>query len=35
AIKGSAKNPHKIDVNRCIKCGSCLEKCRFGAIRRS
>ena len=34
AIKGSTKNPHKIDTQQCIKCGSCLEKCRFGAIQR-
>ena len=32
AIKGSVKNPHKIDTSKCIKCGSCYEKCRFGAV---
>ncbi|MDD3337094.1 MAG: NADH-quinone oxidoreductase subunit NuoF [Eubacteriales bacterium] len=32
AISGSVKEMHKIDVLKCIKCGSCMEKCRFGAI---
>ena len=32
AISGTVKNPHSIDVNACIKCGACMEKCRFGAI---
>ena len=29
---GSVKNPHVIDLNKCIKCGACMEKCKFGAI---
>ena len=32
AISGTVKNPHVIDVSACIKCGACMEKCRFGAI---
>ena len=32
AISGAVKQPHSIDVNACIKCGACMEKCRFGAI---
>ena len=32
AISGTVKQPHSIDVNACIKCGACIEKCRFGAI---
>ncbi len=32
AISGTVKNPHKIDRNKCLKCGACMEKCRFGAI---
>ncbi len=32
AISGTVKELHNIDLNKCIKCGSCIEKCRFGAI---
>ena len=32
AISGTVKNPHSIDTSACIKCGACMEKCRFGAI---
>ncbi|MEG0116207.1 MAG: 4Fe-4S binding protein, partial [Hydrogenoanaerobacterium sp.] len=32
AITGELKNPHSINTAKCIKCGSCMEKCRFGAI---
>ena len=32
AISGSVKQPHVIDTSKCIKCGACMEKCRFGAI---
>ena len=34
AITGTVKQPHVIDVKKCLKCGSCMEKCRFGAISR-
>ena len=32
AITGKVKEIHHIDRAKCIKCGSCMEKCRFGAI---
>ncbi|MBE5801204.1 MAG: NADH-quinone oxidoreductase subunit NuoF [Clostridiales bacterium] len=32
AISGNVKEMHTIDTAKCIKCGSCMEKCRFGAI---
>ncbi len=32
AISGTAKSPHVIDNSKCIKCGTCMEYCRFGAI---
>ena len=32
AIIGKVKEPHMIDSTKCLKCGACLEKCRFGAI---
>ena len=32
AIHGTVKNPHEIDQNVCIKCGTCYEKCKFNAI---
>lgn len=32
AIIGSVKNPHTINQSKCIKCGACMEKCKFGAI---
>ncbi len=32
AISGSVKEPHVIDNTKCIKCGACMEKCRFQAI---
>ncbi|MBS1331693.1 MAG: NADH-quinone oxidoreductase subunit NuoF [Christensenellaceae bacterium] len=32
AITGKVKEMHHIDRAKCIKCGSCIEKCRFGAI---
>ena len=32
AITGKVKEMHHIDRAKCIKCGSCMEKCRFGAI---
>ena len=35
AISGERKEVHVIDQSLCIKCGACLEKCRFDAVRRS
>ncbi len=32
AISGTVKNPHVIDTAKCIKCGACMEKCKFDAI---
>lgn len=32
AISGSVKNPHIIDMDKCIKCGNCKSVCRFGAV---
>jgi len=32
AITGTVKNPHVINTEKCIKCGACMEKCKFGAI---
>ncbi|MDT3700611.1 MAG: NADH-quinone oxidoreductase subunit NuoF [Thermincola sp.] len=32
AITGEKKEPHVIDTAKCIKCGSCIEKCKFNAI---
>ncbi len=32
AISGTVKNPHVIDTSKCIKCGACMEKCKFAAI---
>jgi len=33
AASGEKKQPHHIDRAACITCGSCLDTCRFGAIR--
>ena len=32
AISGAVKQPHVIDKDKCIKCGVCLETCKFGAV---
>lgn len=32
AITGTVKNPHVIHLDKCVKCGACIEKCKFGAI---
>ena len=32
AINGVVKQPHVIDQAKCIKCGTCMDTCRFGAI---
>ncbi|MDR1262025.1 MAG: NADH-quinone oxidoreductase subunit NuoF [Oscillospiraceae bacterium] len=33
-ISGKVKERHVIDQSKCIKCGQCQAKCRFGAITR-
>lgn len=32
AISGNVKEAHIIDTEKCIKCGKCIESCRFGAV---
>lgn len=32
AITGGRKLPHVIDPHECIRCGTCMEKCKFGAV---
>ncbi|MFQ8603223.1 MAG: NADH-ubiquinone oxidoreductase-F iron-sulfur binding region domain-containing protein [Anaerovoracaceae bacterium] len=32
AISGKVKEKHVIDTEKCIKCGKCLDTCKFGAI---
>ena len=32
AISGNVKQPHIIDMNKCIKCGQCKSVCRFDAV---
>ena len=32
AISGEVKQQHHIDPKKCLKCGACIETCRFGAI---
>ena len=32
AISGEKKKPHAIDQELCIRCGICLESCKFGAV---
>ncbi len=34
AIFGEKKQPHRIDTEKCIKCGACIEVCKFGAARK-
>ena len=29
AISGAVKTPHVIDTAKCIKCGACMDNCRF------
>ena len=32
AISGKVKSPFKIDSEKCVRCGQCIENCRFNAI---
>ena len=32
AIIGKVKEVHMINPEKCLKCGACMEKCRFGAF---
>lgn len=32
AIEGKVKEPHVIHEDQCIRCGLCIEKCKFDAI---
>ena len=32
AISGEVKSAHEIDTKKCIKCGQCIQHCRFSAI---
>jgi Fe-S-cluster-containing hydrogenase component 2 len=32
AIHGVIKKPYVIDHDACIKCGTCMMNCKFGAI---
>jgi Na+-translocating ferredoxin:NAD+ oxidoreductase RNF subunit RnfB len=32
AITGKVKEAHVIDQAKCVKCGVCIEKCKFHAI---
>ena len=34
AISGERKGIHKIDTETCVKCGACIESCKFKAIRK-
>lgn len=31
-ISGKVKQPHEIDISKCVKCGICYQKCKFSAI---
>jgi NADP-reducing hydrogenase subunit HndC len=35
AITGEPRQKHTIDAAKCLKCGACMEKCRFSAIYRN
>ena len=33
AISGEVKKPFEIDQSKCIKCGACMEGCKFHAVK--
>ncbi len=33
AISGEKKEPHAIDEAKCISCGACFDRCKFGAVK--
>ena len=33
AIHGERKGPHRIDAGTCIRCGACVDACKFNAIK--
>jgi NADH-quinone oxidoreductase subunit F len=33
AISGKLKEPFSIDLSKCIRCGSCIATCKFGAVK--
>lgn len=33
AITGKIKEPYHIDLSMCIRCGTCISTCKFGAIK--
>jgi len=32
AVSGEVKKPHRIDKDKCIKCGICFDVCKFNAV---
>ncbi|MEY7999080.1 NADH-ubiquinone oxidoreductase-F iron-sulfur binding region domain-containing protein [Clostridium sp. Mt-5] len=32
-ITGEVKKPHEIDVDKCLRCGNCMNICRFDAVK--
>jgi Fe-S-cluster-containing hydrogenase component 2 len=33
AITGDKKQPHVVNASTCIKCDTCRQVCRFGAVK--
>ncbi len=33
AISGITKQPFVLDLKKCIRCGTCIETCKFGAVK--
>ncbi|WP_341419516.1 NADH-quinone oxidoreductase subunit NuoF [Clostridium magnum] len=32
-ITGEVKKPHEIDIDKCVRCGNCMNICRFDAVK--